>query len=204
MKVEIEKKKLKRLFTLVFVPFVLILIIAFYVLPKSEKGELSNKQVGDNIFSTDVMFSASKYERTKIIQDYSNPTEVEKNIINSTYGAGNWYFDEQGLHVILQYVEDNERLYTDIWPENEKTKNIIKPEMEILEIELGKTFMQIKVVDVTEKDLNRYIKDIKKEYKNEMSPISLNEIFRASSEDHKVVNIEFKKEISEAIIKYTF
>lgn len=202
MKVEIEKKKLKRLFRVVFIAFVIVLILAFYILPKSEKGELvKNEEEG---VSTDVVFEASQYEKTKMIQDYLNPTDSEKNFVNSTYGVGNWYFDNQGLHVTLQYEADNERLFTDVWPENNLTQNILKPEMEILEIELGKTFMQIKVIDVTEKEINRYIKDIKKEYKNEMTPISLNEIFRASSEEHKVVNVEFKEELSEAVIRYTF
>ena len=202
MKVNVDKKKLNRLFKLIFFVFVVVLILAFYVLPKSEKGELiPNNEEG---VSTDVVFEASQYEKTKMVQDYLNPTDAEKNAINATYGIGNWYFDNQGLHVTLQYIEDNERLYTDVWPENEKTKNILKPEMEILEIELGKTFMQIKVTDVTEKDVKRYIKDIKKEYKEEMTPISLNEIFRASTEDHRVVNIEYKENSDEALIRYTF
>lgn len=202
MKVEVDKKKIRRLFSLVFIAFILVLVIAFYVLPKSESGKLGNRD-GENV-SKDVLFEASTYEKKKMIQDYMNPTDSEKNIINATYGVGNWYFDNQGLHVTLQYEKDNERLYTDVWPENEKTKNILKPEMEILEIELGKTFMQIKVVDVNENDVKRYIKDIKKEYKNELTPISLNEIFRASTEDHRVVNVEYKKDSDEALIRYTF
>lgn len=202
MKVNVDKKKLNRLFKLIFFIFVVVLILAFYVLPKSKNGELiKNDESG---VSKDVVFNASQYEKTKMVQDYLNPTDVEKSIINATYGIGNWYFDNQGLHVTLQYVEDNERLYTDVWPENEKTKNILKPEMEILEIELGKTFIQIKVTDVTEKDVKRYIKDIKKEYKEEMTPISLNEIFRASTEDHRVVNVEYKENSDEALIRYTF
>lgn len=202
MKVNVDKKKLNRLFKLIFFIFVVVLILAFYVLPKSKNGELiKNDESG---VSKDVVFNASQYEKTKMVQDYLNPTDAEKSIINATYGIGNWYFDNQGLHVTLQYVEDNERLYTDVWPESEKTKNILKPEMEILEIELGKTFMQIKVTDVTEKDVKRYIKDIKKEYKEEMTPISLNEIFRASTEDHRVVNVEYKENSDEALIRYTF
>lgn len=202
MKVNVDKKKLNRLFKLIFFIFVVVLILAFYVLPKSKNGELiKNDESG---VSKDVVFNASQYEKTKMVQDYLNPTDAEKSIINATYGIGNWYFDNQGLHVTLQYVEDNERLYTDVWPENEKTKNILKPEMEILEIELGKTFIQIKVTDVTEKDVKRYIKDIKKEYKEEMTPISLNEIFRASTEDHRVVNVEYKENSDEALIRYTF
>ena len=202
MKVEVEKKKLKKLFTIVFVPFVVVVIVALVVLPNLKNPELSNS--GSSNISNDVVFKASQYEKSKMVQDYLNPTDAEKNLINAEYGLGNWYFDEQGLHVILQYVDDNERLYTDVWPETEKTKNILKPEMQILEIELGKTFMQIKLIDVTEKDVKNYIKDIKKEYKNELTPISLNEIFRASSQDHRVVNVEYKKESSEAVIRYNF
>lgn len=202
MKVNVDKKKLNRLFKLTFFMFIFVLVIAFYVLPKSKSGELIIDD--ENQMSTDPVFKVSQYEKTKIIQDYLNPTDTEKSTINATYGTGNWYFDNQGLHVILQYAEDNERLYTDVWPENEKTKNILKPEMEILEIELGKTFMQIKVIDVTEKDVKKYIKDIKKEYKNEMTQISLNEIFRASSDEHRVVSVEYKENSDEAIIRYTF
>ena len=201
MKVEVDKKKLKRLFVMVSIAFIIVLILAFGILPKAENGAIIKKEDG---VSNNAVFEASQYEKEKMIQDYMNPTESEKNFVNATYGVGNWYFDNQGLHVTLQYVEDNERLFTDIWPENDLTQNILKPEMEILEIELGKTFIQIKVADVTERNINKYIKDIKKEYKNEMTPISLNEIFRASSKENKVVSIEFKEVASEAIIRYTF
>ena len=202
MKVNVDKKKLNRLFKLIFFAFIVVLIVAFYVLPKAKTGELIiNENVGE---SRDEVFIASKYDKSKMVQDYLNPTDAEKSIINATYGIGNWYFDNQGLHVTLQYVDDPERLFTDVWPENEKTKNILKPEMEILEIELGKTFMQIKVVNVTEKQIKKYIKEVKKEYKNELTPISLNEIFRATTEDHRVVNVEYKENLEEALIRYTF
>ena len=202
MKVDVDKKKLNKLFKLVFFAFIIVLVLAFYIVPKSKTGELI---VDDNVGeSKDKVFVASKYDKSKMVQDYLNPTDEEKSIINATYGVGNWYFDNQGLHVTLQYVENPERLYTDVWPENEKTKNILKPEMEILEIELGKTFMQIKVVDVTEKEIKKYIKEVKKEYKEEMTPISLYEIFRATTEDHRVVNVEYKEKSEEALIRYTF
>ncbi len=203
MKVNIAKRKLQKLLILVLMLFFLVILVAYYIAPKVQENEIK-EQEKDGVTTVGSYFQASKYEKSKMVQDYMNPTDSEKNSVNATYGAGNWYFDTDGLHISLPYGSDKERLFTDVWPETDKTQNIIKPDMEILEIELGKTFMKIKVYDVKEKDLNNYIKKIKKEYSSELTTVTLNSIFRAHSEDNKEVTIEYNKDLEEATIRYNF
>lgn len=203
MKVNVEKKKLQKLFALVLIAFILVLLSVYCIAPMFEKKEV-DEQEKEGVSTIGSYFQASKYEKEKMIQDYMNPTDTEKSTVNATYGAGNWYFNDEGLHVTLPYGTDKNRLFTDVWPENEKTQDILKPDMEILEIELGETFIKIKVCDVKEKDINKYIKEIQKEYKNELNTVTLNSIFRAYSEENKEVNIEYSEDREEAVIKYIF
>lgn len=197
-----ESKKLKKILKLLVITIIILLIFLLYILPKSRKGELINKE--EPGVSTDVIFQASQYDNGKMVQDYLNPTEAEKNKLVGLYGYGNFYFSEDGLHLVLPYKDDGDRLITDVWPENEITRNFVKPEMEIFELEMTDFLLKITVKNVDSKDLKKYIKNIKDEYKNEVKKDNPTILYMAYTDDYKTVTVKFDKEKSEGVITYDF
>ena len=197
-----ETQKLKKIFKLLIFAIILLLIFLLYILPKSREGELVNKE--EPGVSTDVVFQASQYDNRKMIQDYLNPTEEEKNKLVGLYGTGNFYFSGDGLHLVLPYDENGEKLITDVWPENDITRNFVKPEMDLFEVEMSKVLLKITVEDVDLKDMKNYIKSIKDEYKNEAKNDNPTMLYTAYTDDYKTVTVKFDKAKSEGVITYDF
>ena len=197
-----DREKLKKILVLLVLALIVIFVIAVYVIPKSKEGDLIKKE--ENGVSTDVIFQASQYDNGKIVQDYLNPTEVEKNKLTSLYGAGNFYFSGDGLHLVLPYGRDGERLITDIWPENSITKNIVKPEMDIYEIEMSDVLLKITVENVESKDMKKYIKEIKDEYKNEVKNDNPTILYTAYTDDYRTVTVKIDENKSKGTITYDF
>lgn len=195
-------EKLKKIFRLLVIVLIILLVISLYIIPKSREGELINKEEAG--VSTDVIFQASQYDNGKIVQDYLNPTDAEKNKLISLYGQGNFYFSGDGLHLVLPYEHNGERLVTDIWPDNEITRNFVKPEMDLFEVQVSKNLVKITLENVDKKDLKKYIKDIKDEYKNEVKNDNPTIIYTAYSDDYKTVTIKFDETKSQGIITYDF
>ena len=87
---------------------------------------------------------------------------------------------------------------------SEVVEAIKKPDMEVTKIEVGETYLKISVSNVTKKDMEKYIKDIKKEYKNELSGTHPNTIYRASSDAYNMVDIKLHSAKAQGIIEYNF
>ena len=197
-----ERQKLEKILKLLVISLIILLVFLLYILPKSRKGELINKE--EPGISTDVTFQVSQYDNGKMVQDYLNPTEEEKSKLSEFYGYGNFYFAEDGLHLVLPYLDEGDRLVTDIWPDNETTKNFVQPEMELLKLEMTSNLLEITVKDVNLKDMKKYIKDIKDEYKNEVENDNPTILYLAYSDDYKTVTVKFDKDKSKGIITYDF
>ena len=164
-----EREKLIAIAKVLAIALVIVLLVVFVVIPKlGDEGGLIGKK--DEGISTDITFNASDYDSGKLVQDYSNPTDDEKHAINMEYGSTNNYFDEEGLHLVNMndLIEGEEdKLITDKWPNHPFVEAIKKPDMDVTKIEVGETYLKISVSNVTKKDMEKYIKDIKKEYKKD-------------------------------------
>ncbi len=201
-----EREKLVQIAKLLVIAIIVIILVVFVIIPKLQEDEIALVKNDEGI-STDVTFNASAYDSGKVVQDYSNPTEDEKYAIDKQYGSKNNYFDEDGLHLInmTDVVEGAEdRLITDKWPDNSFTQAVKKPDMEIREIEVGETYLKINVNNVKEKDIKKYIDDIKDEYKNELQTTHPNTVYRANNDDGRMVDIKFHESKAQGVIEYRF
>lgn len=198
------KNKLVRLSRFLLFLLILVFIFAFFIWPKLvQKDKLGEK--GEEGISTNTPFKASDYDNGKMVQDYSNPTDEERWAVNQKYGVGYSYFDEEGLHLVNiadVYAYEEDRLITDKWPEHEYTNAVLKPDLEIREIVVAETYLEIHVKDVSKKDLEKYIKQVKDEYKNEVASVIPNTLYRAYNDDDVLLSVMWKEE--QGVIEYRF
>lgn len=200
-----EKEKIVKLSRILLFALILVFIFAFFIWPKLNDDDMVIGNDGEGI-STDITFNVADYDSGKMVQDYSNPTDEERAAINKKYGIGYNYFDEEGLHLVNVgdiYTYEEDRLITDKWPKkNELTDSILRPDMEIREIEIAETYLVINVKDVTKKDMENYIEEIEKEYKHEISGVHPNTLYRAYDDKERLIDIRWVD--NQGTIKYRF
>jgi hypothetical protein len=199
-----KKEKLVRIAKMLLIAIVAIILFVFVILPKLKDGNITTGKADEGI-STDITFNASDYDNNKMVQDYSNPTDEERLAINKKYGMGHSYFDEEGLHLVDIadiYTYEEDKLITDKWPDHEFTNSIIKPDMEIREIIVAETYLKIYKKNVSKKEIEKYVKEIKKEYKYEITGGLPKSIYRACNEEEELVDVMWKN--NEGCIEYRF
>ena len=201
-----EREKLVGIAKVLAIAIIIIILVVFVIVPKLQESEVVSEKNNEGI-STEVTFNASDYDSGKVVQDYSNPTEDEKYAINKQYGSNHNYFDEDGLHLVnmTDVIEGEEdKLITDKWPDNEFTRAVLKPDMELSLVEVGETYLKISVDNVKEKDMEKYIEAIEDEYKNELRKIHPNSLYRAYADDGKIVDVKFHEGNAQGVIEYMF
>lgn len=201
-----EREKLVGIAKFLVIAIIIIILVVFVIIPNLQDSEAVSGKKDEGI-STDVTFNASDYDSGKVVQDYSNPTEDEKFAIDKQYGSNHNYFDEEGLHLVnmTDVIEGEEdKLITDKWPDNEFTRAVLKPDMELGVVEVGETYLKINVSNVKEKDIENYIDEIKDDYKNELQTTHPNTVYRANADDGKMVDIKFHEGKKQGVIEYRF
>lgn len=199
-----ERNKLVRISKVLTFILILILLFVFLIWPKIINKDSTTKNDEEGI-STNIPFKASDYDNSKMVQDYLNPTDEERAAITQKYGLGYSYFDGEGLHLVNisdVYTYEEDQLITDRWPNHKFTNAVVKPDMELREIIVAQTYLEIYVKDVSKKELKNYIKEIEDEYKHETSSGNPNSIYKAYNDDGNTVDITWKSE--QGCIKYVF
>lgn len=197
-----EVERYKKIAKIIVVLIVFLLIIAFFVLPKINEVEDSGENKNEEGISTETPFYASNYDNGKFIQDYLNPTEYEIGAVVERYGENNYHFNEQGLYIYAVEDDEENRLYTDVWPDTAFTNMVVEPDLDIYLIEVGQTYLVINVENVKEKDLKEYVKSIEDEFSRELYSRHSDVLYRAANENNLVVDIKYYPNTATAVIRY--
>ena len=201
-----EREKLVEIAKVLVIAIIVIILVVFVIVPKLQESEVVSGKKEEGI-STDITFNASDYDSGKIVNDYSNPTEDEKFAIDQQYGSKHNYFDEEGLHLVnmTDVIEGEEdKLLTDKWPDNDFTRAVLKPDMDIGVVEVGETYLKININNAKKKDIEKYINAIEDEYRNELQTTHPNTVYRAYADDGRIVDIKLHEGKAQAIIEYRF
>ncbi|MBQ8298618.1 MAG: hypothetical protein IJX99_01925 [Clostridia bacterium] len=199
-----EIEKYKKIAKIIVVLIVFLLLIVFFILPKASDYKESGIGKNEEGISTDTPFDASNYDNGKLVQDYLNPTDDEIGAITQRYGVDNYVFNEQGLYVYAVNDDEENRLYTDVWPDTAFTNMVLKPDLDMYLIEVGQTYLVINLEKVTEKELKQYIKSIEDDFSRELYSRHSETLYRAVNEKNIIVDIQYYPNTSTAYIRYDY
>lgn len=199
-------KKAKILVVLIIIIFILFAAIFIFKVPSKIINNLNEKD--KDLISTDSIYYAEKNNVLKMAKDYTNPTEAEKAAIYDYYGGTDvCYFSDQGLVIMPgEYNERTEKLITNIWPDTDNTKNVLKPEFgEIYYLEDTDESLYFILINYKDKDLNDYIDKVKENYNENKNTDKKNGlIYYGENVFAKKFQVNYNKENDYVIITYTF
>ncbi len=198
--------------TLVRIGIVLgvLLIIILLLLSKKDKENIligNDKDKVNVIETTEAAVDLSGGESYKFVSSYTSPTEEDINKIYERYGMENVSITDQGIKIsAVDYdPSQEERLITNIWPDTSLTNNILKPEFgEIEEIEVGKTYIKIRLINVNKKDIEKYAKEIKEDFSKTTNNNEINSIYEGNNESGDKVKIMFESKKNAGYITYNY
>lgn len=203
-----DAKKIKKLKRLVFLIIVLlIVIVSFNSWRRSKIFEGEGIKTSSGELKTDATINVAEIDSGRFIKDYTNPTTEEIAKAYDIYGYGNCYFTDEGLYVKAdEYGYYQNRLITNLWlSKNTLVSKVKKPEVgNIDNIEIGQTYLQIYLYDVTEKELKTYIKEIDDEYNDELETKKDSTLYIARNEKNDKVEIKYNSMSKIASILYSF
>lgn len=191
-------KKLK-----ILAAFVAILLVVFICVIKIVGSKNNNAISNDNKTSENgeqletVTEPEIDYEvldnSRKIMRDYRNPTPDDQAEAYDLYGYDYVSFSEDGLVVEANEYEGTEkRLITDVWPDEDLTANLKKPEVGTLDIvEVGETYVIIQLRSIKESEAKKYISQIKGEYSNSQKVSDKRILYLAQNDAGSTVRIKY-------------
>ncbi len=201
-----DVRKLKRLGALLVILLVIILTVT--KCSKDSKEKIDQEKYDNNIdIPTDVAFDFVEVEEKDFIRDYSNPTLNEEASAYDLYGRDNCYFDEEGLHILDSEYGTEIRLIANNFIDTRKYTNlIVKPDMDKLEsVEyIGLDVIKFTLKDISLKETEKFLKDLKDEYYYEMDFVDNSIIYKAASDASHKLTVSYDSYNSMAIFEYDF
>lgn len=179
-------EKLKRLAILIGV-LIVIILLATNCEKKEDLGVGQESIKEHQDVSTETPFDFSEVEDDGIARDYTNPTQEEEMEAYSIYGKDGCYFDEKGLHI--KPASGNEILRTQLLLEDFAFINTIPlpDEKKVEYYEYEENAFRIFLKNISEKEMESYLKKVKETYKYTVTITESNVIYKAvCSEGHRV------------------
>lgn len=199
-------QKLKRLAILICVALVLILIISHCEIEEKGPSEEEIEQQ-QNISTNEVAFDISSVEDDRFIRDYTNPTEKEEKAAYERYGQGadKCYFDENGLNVLKENSNEYILITNKIMEDNKRFKSIARPpEDKIDYFEYANAYLKVFLRNVSLKETESYLKDVKKEYDYELPIVETKVIYKGANEHGDRVTVTYDSTNSKALFNFSF
>lgn len=208
-KLHMTKNKLKKVAMLLFICIIAILIWNGFRISQKISDGMEKKNRDNEEISTSMPVDLSTKITESFISDYTNPTFEEEAKAYERYGYDNCYFTSNGLIVKAdEYNNIPERLFTNVWQESEASNKILKPsigEISLIELPDDSSYVFITLKSVEKKEVQDYVKEVKKEYSKEKKKKNLETyIYYGTNESGDEVRITYDESNAVAFIKYYF
>lgn len=199
-------QKLKRLAILICLAIVLILIISHCEIEEKGPSEQEIEQQ-QNVSTNDVAFDISSVEDDRFIRDYTNPTDDEKAAAYERYGQNGdkCYFDENGLNVLREDSNEYVLITNKMMEDHKRFQAIVRPpEDKIDYFEYAEEYLKVYLRNVSLKETESHLKDVKKEYDYELPIVETKVIYKGVNEHGDRVTVTYDSMNSKALFNYTF
>ena len=200
-------KKLKRLLVVTVILLVGIVVLDIFIDKSKSNISITSPDKDNNEIKTDGTINVAEIDSGRFIKDYTNPSYEELIKAYDMYGYGNCYFTDEGLFVKAgEYDDSEDRLITNVWLSGDAFVSKVKePQIGSLDtIEIGETYLKIFLIDVTEKELKEYIKEIKDEYSEKIDTYNNWILYLAKNDEGNKIEIRHNSKRSSASILYEF
>lgn len=194
-------EKLKRLAILIVVILFIILVVTNC--DKKEDLETQHQTFKEHQdVPTEVPFDISEVEEDGIARDYTNPTEEEEEEAYIIYGKDGCYFDEKGLHIKHEDATETLRTHL-ILDDYEFLKTIPIPDSKKIEyFEYEDDVFRIFLKNVSLKETEAYLKELKKDYKYPITITEANVMYKAVCELGHRVTVSHNNSSEKALFEF--
>jgi hypothetical protein len=194
-------EKLKRLAILIIVLLLVILVVTNCD-KKEDLGAAQENLKEHQDVPTEVPFDISEVEEDGIARDYTNPTEEEEEEAYIIYGKDGCYFDEKGLHI--KGYDSNVILRTQLLLDDfEFIKTIPLPgDKKIDYFEYEENKLRVYLKNMSEKEFEKYLKEIKDIYKYPVTITEPNVVYKADCTDGHRVSASYSTSSEKATFEF--